>query len=141
VIKEFDSPTDVVNPELYINLCWNSLRVFPDMKCFADSIQLYDHIVGDIVRLVPEDRKVSFDEDLITGLNSIIKNQNILPPKLSQIIYKFPMLCGLYKQRVTLMLETYNLIFTKSPDYFTEDRNGVNLDTVSLSTKNDVSNM
>jgi hypothetical protein len=111
VIKEIENPTDEINQDLFINLCWNSLRSFTEQKCFSNYTSIYDVIVGPLVSYVPDDKKVCFDDDIISSLNNIMTNYGYLSSQLSQIIYKFPVLQALYSYQVSMMLSTYNLVF------------------------------
>lgn len=118
VMTEVENPTDPSHPELFMNLCWNSLRSFTEFECYKNYTSIYDVTVGPLVNYINEDKRMSFDDDIISSLNNLMKQYNVLSPNLSQIIYKFPMLLKLYQNKVSMMLSTYNLVFKTSPEFF-----------------------
>lgn len=120
-VKEIEDPTDVFHPDIFIIGIWNCLRAFCSNSVFVPLYAVeFDEEIRPILEKIDGTKKLVFDDDIVLALNYLLKMTKTVPKNLGLLINIFPQINQTYDRRVTMMLETYNILLDTIPVFFDE---------------------
>nr|QES95450.1 armadillo-type fold protein [Philasterides dicentrarchi] len=110
--------------QLYINKCWNIIRVIADTEGYIVKIcNEMEELLLPLLSAIQQPEKIEFDDDILLTITSFLKFKQTITPLTAQLLQYFPQVLKKQNNLFAHMFQTLSYVINYGKQYFEQNTN------------------